>query len=181
MYKSVTITNIITSGSGFAVSLDTGESCFVPPRVMQACGAQIGDVVDAMVIPNPTADMASRTPFMATYVKPADTTRSEPADRYALSTASPSDAAKFTRDVMREGGVWTVALMMEEYVGEHPYLTTEEKTYAYTTISNTLRAMFRAEQCSKWAMWGKASQSKPSREWFSCHPQDVDVVEMEDA
>ena len=180
MYKNLTITNIIASGSGFAVSLDSGASCFVPPRVMQACGAQIGETVEAMVIDNPTVDMANRTPFMATYVKPADTTRSEPADTYTLSTASPSDAAKFTRDVMREGGVWTVALMMEEYVSEHPDLTAEEKAYAYTTISNTLRAMFRAEQCSKWAMWGKASQPKPSREWFSCHPKDVDVVELED-
>ena len=61
--EQLTIVNIIPSGSGFGVTSD-GTSVFVPPRVISAANADIGDVFTANLIQN-DLNPSGRTPFLA--------------------------------------------------------------------------------------------------------------------
>ena len=61
--EQLTIVNIIPSGSGFGVTSD-GTSVFVPPRVISAANAEIGDVFSANLIQN-DLNPSGRTPFLA--------------------------------------------------------------------------------------------------------------------
>lgn len=61
--EQLTIVNIIPSGSGFGVTSD-GTSVFVPPRVISAANADIGDVFTANLIHN-DLNPSGRTPFLA--------------------------------------------------------------------------------------------------------------------
>jgi hypothetical protein len=61
--EQLTIVNIINTGSGFGVTPD-GTSVFVPPRVVTAANAEIGDVFSASLIEN-DLNPSGRTPFLA--------------------------------------------------------------------------------------------------------------------
>jgi hypothetical protein len=61
--EQLTIVNIINTGSGFGVTPD-GTSVFVPPRVVTAANAEIGDVFSAILIQN-DLNPSGRTPFLA--------------------------------------------------------------------------------------------------------------------
>jgi hypothetical protein len=61
--EQLTIVNIIGTGSGFGVTPD-GTSVFVPPRVVTAANAEIGDVFSAILIQN-DLNPSGRTPFLA--------------------------------------------------------------------------------------------------------------------
>ena len=61
--EKLTIVNIIVSGSGFGVTPD-GTSVFVPPRVVSAANAEIGDTFTASLIQN-DLNPSGRTPFLA--------------------------------------------------------------------------------------------------------------------
>lgn len=61
--EQLTIVNIIPTGTGFGVTRE-GTSVFVPPRVVQAANAEVGDVFSASLVPN-DYNPSGRTPFMA--------------------------------------------------------------------------------------------------------------------
>ena len=61
--EQLTIVNIIPTGTGFGVTHD-GTSVFVPPRVVQAANAEIGDVFSASLVNN-DFNPSGRTPLMA--------------------------------------------------------------------------------------------------------------------
>lgn len=178
VFDTIIITNEISTGSAFAVKHDSGESCFVPASIMVNLGLKPGDTVEALLIKNPNAEVAHRTPYMVRFVKrdpaapapvPAEPVKPEP-----VFDAAEVDA--FVRMRMKGGGVWTVATMFEEYMGD-PEATRTDNLQAYNAVSASLRRMFDNDECAKWSMWTKASQSKPGREWFSCFPNRVDVDE----
>lgn len=175
-FSTITITNTIPSGSAFAVKHGTGESCFVPASVMYTTSLKPGDTVEALLIQNPNEAVVHRTPFMVRFVKTdmADAPKPQPVKLEPVF--DPAEVESFVRQRMKEGGVWTVASLFSEYMQDDEAVR-GDNTPAYNTISNTLRKMFDNDECAKWSMWTKASQSKPGREWFSCHPGRVDVDE----
>ena len=59
----LTITNIIPTGTGFGVT-SSGINVFVPPRVISAAGAEIGDVFTANLVNN-DFNPSGRTPLIA--------------------------------------------------------------------------------------------------------------------
>ena len=61
--EQLTIVNIIPTGTGFGVT-HSGTSVFVPPRVVQAANAEIGDVFSASLVNN-DFNPSGRTPLMA--------------------------------------------------------------------------------------------------------------------
>ena len=61
--EQLTIVNIIPTGTGFGVTSD-GTSVFVPPRVITAANAEIGDVFSANLVNN-DFNPSGRTPLMA--------------------------------------------------------------------------------------------------------------------
>ena len=76
--EKLTIVNIITSGSGFGVTPD-GTSVFVPPRVVNAANAEIGDVFSASLIQN-DLNPSGRTPLLAVRLD-RDTPQPTPAEQ----------------------------------------------------------------------------------------------------
>lgn len=195
--NQVTITNIVQSGAGFAIKHGTGESCYIPQSVVYASGVVPGDVVTAALVTNPHEDNRSRTPYLVVFVERGETTvtpvqmemdlgENDNAFSEALKGFDPkpkhttAGAKEFTRKTMLEGGVWTNLEMFREYV-EDDTATRDDNPQVYGAIGTALRTMFEADECAKWSMWRKGSQSRAGRDWFSCYPQFVEVAEFEDA
>lgn len=78
MQTEIIISNIIHTGTGFAVVADNmSESVFIPSRVMHGSNARPGDRVSATLVPNPSRP--EKTPWLAVSLdvaegKPAPTT-----------------------------------------------------------------------------------------------------------
>lgn len=69
MQTEIIISNIIHTGTGFAVVADSmSESVFIPSRVMHGSNARPGDRVSAMLVPNPTRP--EKTPWLAVSLAP---------------------------------------------------------------------------------------------------------------
>ena len=68
--EQLTIVNIIPTGTGFGVTSD-GTSVFVPPRVISAANAEIGDVFSANLVNN-DFNPSGRTPLMAVRLQRAE-------------------------------------------------------------------------------------------------------------
>ena len=68
--EQLTIVNIIPSGTGFGVTSDN-TSVFVPPRVITAANAEIGDVFSASLVAN-DFNPSGRTPLMAVRLQRAE-------------------------------------------------------------------------------------------------------------
>ena len=71
-YEAITITNEIHTGAAFGIQHGTGHSCYIPPTVMYASGCRPGDVVQAVLIDNPSEDpdIRNRTPYLVRFIKP---------------------------------------------------------------------------------------------------------------
>jgi hypothetical protein len=65
--QEIIIINIIASGSGFAQLSDGGEQVFIPASVVNGAQLQIGERVDAVLVPNMN-EMRERTPWRAVRV-----------------------------------------------------------------------------------------------------------------
>lgn len=179
-FQRITIVNTLHTGAAFGVLYDTGDNCYVPASVLGA--SQAGDECDALLVDNPNVDARDRTPYMVRFIKrdaPAPVTYA-PTPEPAKPVFDREEVEKHVRMVMKEGGVWTVLTMFQDYMGDDEAVR-EDNVQAYNTVSTTLRKMFENDECAKWSMWTKASQSKSGRDWFSCYPQNVEVAEWEDA
>lgn len=188
-YSSVTITNSIPSGAAFAVQHGTGDSCYIPAIVMHASNARPGDVVEAVLVDNPNPDASDRTPYMARYIRPVQLELAlealvpepepEPEPAAPEPTFSRAMVEARVREIMKEGGVFTTLTMFQFYLDDAE-ATREDNLQVYNAVSAILRKMFDNDECAKWSMWGRKSQVRASREWFSCYPQNVEVAEWED-
>lgn len=106
--QQITITNIITSGSGFGVTPD-GISAFIPERVIQASGADIGQVFSAHLIQN-DLNRSGRTPLLAVRLDREESEEAEAPKKRA--TKAPSRRCEDTRQKvldMLEGHMMTSA------------------------------------------------------------------------
>jgi hypothetical protein len=181
-YTSITVTNTIPSGAAFAIKHGTGESCYIPASVTYTSNVRPGDVVQAILVDNPNDDVKHKTPYMVRFIKAEQldlplgpvTPTTPPAPMF-----NAKDVEDFVRSRMKEGGVWTVSSMFQDYMNDDE-AKREDNAQAYNAVSTSLRKMFDNDECAKWSMWTKASQSKVGREWFSCYPQNVEVAEWED-
>jgi hypothetical protein len=70
-HYSIIVTNILPTGSAFAVREDTGEQAFIPAAVSKATDLKIGMIAQAMLVPNrhDSADV----PWMAPVIVPSET------------------------------------------------------------------------------------------------------------
>lgn len=63
----ITITNVLTTATAFAVITNNPSvAIFIPGKVADACHLRVGQVVDALLIPNTTRP--DKTPFMAAHI-----------------------------------------------------------------------------------------------------------------
>ena len=180
IYSTLTVTNTLPSGAAFAIQHGTGASCYIPATVVYNTKASPGDVVQAILVDNPNLDVKDRTPYMAQYIKPQqlDLNIPAPAPAPAPAVSTRARVEDFVCAEMHAGGVWTVLSMFREYMKDDEAVR-EDDTQAYNAVSATLRRMFDDDECAKWSMWSKKSQTRVGREWFSCYPRNVDVAEWE--
>lgn len=161
---TITITNqIAKTGTGFGVVSGTGESCFIPPRVMQAtCGA-IGDTFVARLVKNPIEQRRDHTPYMVTGMQRPD--------------SETDDAVRqFVHDTLRAGDVWTVGELFFEYTSGKPLKSDPE---LFAAIDAHARAFFAAGECARFVL-ERAANAGVSKVWYTCHPDDADVAEWDD-
>jgi hypothetical protein len=57
---------------------------------------------------------------------------------------------------------------------------TTSNSKEYNAVGHTLRAMFNNDDCAKYVFYRKGSQSRASKEFFLCYPNNVELVEYED-
>lgn len=100
MQTEIIISNIIHTGTGFAVVADNmSESVFIPSRVMHGSNARPGCRVSAMLVPNPSRP--EKTPWLAVSLdvaqdKPAPTTLADQIrDELENGPATAFELAKF--------------------------------------------------------------------------------------
>jgi len=185
---TVVIANVLSAGAAFAVRLDNGENCYVPTNVSTVNKAVIGSEFSAQLVPNRYADKVDRTPWLVVFMsKPAAPVAAPRPVQYAIPFSqlepapAPVPAAPNTYDrvlaTMMEGGVWTTASMFEQLF---PNKTRTAGVQDYSSVSAALRSIYHKGECSKFTLWRTSDQTKPSREWFTCHPDRADVDEWAD-
>lgn len=175
---SATVTNVIPEGAGFAIKHETGESCYIPASVVHSANIRPGMVIEAQMVINPMEANRERTPYLVTYVPTKAPVQMElPLDGGAAES-TPADIKAFVKRTMNAGGVWTTLELFQEYMGDQ-FAKHGDSPEIYATIGNEQRRMFNEDECSKWSFYRRGSQSKASREWFSCYPENVDVAEFE--
>lgn len=82
MQTEIIISNIIHTGTGFAVVADNmSESVFIPSRVMHGSNARPGDRVSATLVPNPSRP--DKTPWLAVSLDVAEQASVSPRDTLA--------------------------------------------------------------------------------------------------
>ena len=187
-FETITVVNIIHTGAAFGVHHGTGANCYIPASVL---GEHVvaGDEVSALLVDNPNPDARDRTPYMARFVrrpddspfaaiKPTPAPEPEP-EPESTPVFNRGDVEAHVRREMKAGGVWTTLAMFRDYLDDDE-ATRDDNLQAYNAVSTTLRKMFDDDECAKWSMWTRKSQTKVGREWFSCHPKNVEVAEWED-
>ena len=161
----IIVTHILPTGTAFgATSTKPAEAVFIPGTVSRASGLVVGQEVDAQLVPNTM--QPDRTPWLAA--------RIETKPPLAAAQARPELVSGKVQEVMRDGGVWTVATMFDEL---YPYADKATNVREYNAISAALRDMFARGDCAKFQLWCPPDPSKPDREWFTCHPDKADVDE----
>ena len=184
VYTPLTVTNLIVSGAAFAIKHGTGESCYIPAGVMFSSGVKPGAVIEGILVENPNDEVRDRTPYMVRFIKPVDPIQLElellaPAPAPTAPVFNREQVNEYVRATMLDGGVWTVLTLFRDYMDSNT-VTREDDPQTYNAISTMMRKMHDNDECAKWSLWTKGSQSKPGREWFSCYPHSVDVAEFAD-
>lgn len=184
---TLVVANVLPSGAAFAVRLDNGDNCYIPAGVSRVVTAQIGHEFTAKIVPNRYPDKVEKTPWLVVHLsRPARAVAQPQLVQYAMPFEQfdiepppppvPTTADR-VRTLMHKGGVWTVASLFEELF---PGKTRVDGITEYNAISAAIRGMYAKGECAKFQLWRSSDQSKPSREWFTCHPEKADVDEWEE-
>jgi len=182
----VVVATVLPSGAAFAVRLDDGDNCYIPVNVANAVGLTVGAEFRARLVPNRFPDKADRTPWLAVHVTRIAPTMTPqrpvqfamPFQQFDLPMQGKPEAtvADRVRTLMAAGGVWTLGSLFAELF---PGKTRGDGLSDYNAVSSAVRAMYAKGECAKFQLWRSSDQSKPSREWFTCHPEKADVDEWE--
>lgn len=179
---TLTITNTVHNAAFGIAHAPVGANVYIPASLTSFLGdLRTGDLLEAILVPNPIEANIERTPYMAINIKPAvvmrTATESQPTAPSEPEMTIEEQARKFARETLQNGGVWTLNELFADFMGEGAAVA--EHMNVYTAIDMELRSMFNADQVSKWAMWRKHGQDRASKVWFSCCPERVDVAEFE--
>ena len=142
--ENITIfcTNMLDTGTAFALRGDTGEQVFIPASVSTRAGLSIGDTATATIIPN--HQHGDRTPWFAIHIEPVG----EPAE--APVTAPTIDDRVAQAIATHEGAYHTTA-----EIAELVFVDT-------TTASNALLRLFKQGRVARAEVHARADQQRPS-------------------
>jgi hypothetical protein len=115
----------------------------------------VGQQVEAVLVPNTM--QPERTPWLAAQINLLP-----PMTRPQIEEVPTIE--KWALEALREGGEWTIPAMAE-------HLAAGPKQ-----VAEALETIYNKDLCSKYQLWRKRSDTEPSDEWFTCHPEDVEFV-----
>jgi len=154
--QEIFIVNIIASGSGFAQVADSGANVFIPASVVNGAQLQVGERVDAVLVPNMN-EMRERTPWRAVRVPrqgvelpplPKNLTGHDPVSGRSL------DQMCFD------------ALVAASREAEIAYMTTcevaDELNSDMKMTGNALQRLFNAGRISRAEVHHRVGQARPS-------------------
>lgn len=190
--REIYCTNVIASGSGFAIDTETGDVVYIPVSVTRMSGIEVGDTTMARLVPNTNAKSSS-TPLMAIQIisdaqgprseeqvpaapTPAPTpivygrTRDEKED--AINDMGEAQLAERVEDILLGGGLWNQGTM---FLHLFPGARRSNTLPAYNRVGYIMRRFFDRGSCSKVSFWRTGGQSRPSTEWYTC---DVGTVSL---
>jgi hypothetical protein len=92
------------------------------------------------------------------------------------------DIPMMVRQTMLLGGIWDQGSMFDYLCprASRNVVNTTNNSKEYNAVGHTLRAMFNNDDCAKYVFYRKGSQSRASKEFFLCYPNNVELVEYED-
>lgn len=134
-------TNMLESGTAFAVRSDNGEHVFIPASVSTRAGLGIGDTATATIIPN--HQHGDRTPWFAIHIEPVGA----PAEAPVAETIDDRISAAIST---HEGAYHTTAEIAELVFVDS------------TTASNALLRLFKQGRVARAEVHARADQLRPS-------------------
>lgn len=150
------VLNIIESGSGFAERADTGEAVFIPSSVVNGAQIQIGERVDAVLVPN-MIELREKTPWRAVRVPRAGVELPPLPQKFTgHDPVSGRSLDQMCYDVLH-------ATSRDAEVG---YLTTREVSNELNVdikmTGNALQRLFNAGRISRAEVHHRVGQARPS-------------------
>lgn len=134
-------TNMLESGTAFAVRSDNGEHVFIPASVSARAGLGIGDTATATIIPNRQHE--DRTPWFAIYIAPVG----EPTDAPVAAEIDNRISAAIST---HESAYHTTAEIAELVFVDS------------TTVGNALLRLFKQGRVARAEVHARADQLRPS-------------------
>lgn len=154
--QEIYVLNIIQSGSGFAQVAHSGEQVFIPASVVNGARLQVGERVDAVLVPNMN-ELKAKTPWRAVRVPragvelpplPENLTGHDPISGTSLDQRC-YDALE---DASSEGDI--------------SYMTTGEVAAEVNVdkkmVGNALQRLFNAGRISRAEVYHRVGQARPS-------------------
>lgn len=134
-------TNMLDTGTAFALRSDTGEQVFIPASVSTRASLSIGDTATATIIPN--HEHGDRTPWFAIHIEPVG----EPTD----APAAPTIDDHITQAIATHEGAYHTTDEIAELVFVDPL-----------TASNALLRLFKQGRVARAEVHARAGQLHPS-------------------
>jgi hypothetical protein len=154
--QEIYILNIIASGSGFAQLAESGEQVFIPASVVNGARLQVGERVDAVLVPNMN-EMREKTPWRAVRV-PRDGVDLPPLPR-VLTGHDPVSGRSLDQMCFD-------ALMAASRAEELSYMTTREVSDELNAdmkmVGNALQRLFNAGRISRAEVHHRVGQARAS-------------------
>jgi len=148
--QNIFVVNIIESGSGFAERADNGEQVFIPASVVNGARLQIGEHVEAVLVPNMN-EMRAKTPWRAVRV-PRDGIELPPLPE-KLTGHDPVSGMSLDMkclEIVKQGGFYTTRDIADE-------LNVDMKM-----TGNALQRQFNAGRISRAEVHHRVGQARPS-------------------
>jgi hypothetical protein len=173
--QEIYILNIIASGSGFAQLASSGEQVYIPSSVVNGARLQVGERVDAVLVPNMN-EMRDRTPWRAVRV-PRDGIELSPLPKN-LTGHDPITGRSLDQLCFE-------ALLASSRDAEIAYMTTRELADELNAdmkmVGNALQRLFNAGRISRAEVHHRVGQARPSFILWALQAKDYVGAEEDEA
>jgi hypothetical protein len=154
--QEIYVLNIIATGSGFAQVAGSGDQVFIPSSVVNGARLQVGERVDAVLVPNMN-ELRDRTPWRAVRVPREGVELPPLPDR--LVGHDPVSGRSLDQMCFD-------ALMASSRAAELAYMTTREVADDLNVdikmVGNALQRLFNAGRISRAEVHHRVGQARPS-------------------
>ena len=153
--QEIYVVNIIQTGSGFG-QMENGEQVYIPASVVNGARLQVGERVDAVLVPN-MSELRDRTPWRAVRV-PREGVELPPLPK--ILTGHDPVSGKSLDQMCYD------ALLASSLDSEVSYMTTREVATELNAdmkmVGNALQRLFNAGRISRAEVHHRVGQARPS-------------------